>query len=151
MRLNYEAGLWLPLFQSLRAAPLIGGIEQTLNRTEQNREELEWVHSTVHTLQCSAVNTRHPPAPLLHLSGKTSFFSSFLQSFLSKVRCSGSQFSFGGAVSMFVGPKLFLKRLVPVFDTELATVDRVAFRWNHKSCRTFTRSKFFCNSRKRII
>lgn len=92
-------------------APLIGGIEQTLNRESQQPTAVPCSsQSTPLHSQQSTVPQNYSAA-----SGKNIFSTS--------TRCPRprSHFTFGGVVSVFVDPILFLKRLVPVSVTGLAT------------------------------
>lgn len=92
-------------------APLIGGIEQTLNRESQQPT----------AVPCSSQSTPLSTVPQNYsaASGKNIFSTSTIIPL--KVRCPRSHFTFGGVVSVFVDPILFLKRLVPVSVTSLAT------------------------------
>lgn len=99
-------------------APLIGGIEQTLNRESQQPTAVP-VHSTPLHSTLNSQQSRNYSATRSAASGKNIFSTSTIIPL--KVRCPRSHFTFGGVVSVFVDPILFLKRLVPVSVTGLAT------------------------------
>lgn len=116
-------------------APLIGGIEQTLNRESHQPT----------AVPCSSQSTPLSTVPQNYsatrfaASGKNIFSTTTIIPL--NVRCPRSHFTFGGVVSVFVDPILFLKRLVPV------SRDRVAFHLNQKPIQTITRLKLFLNSK----